>query len=997
LYVNNKDVLWNDTVKIKQNYRLSCITKYKGSEITTGVSYSWSFKPSLESLTSFISYKNSPKNDSSEIDLVFKDSLPKPLSIQVHGHVVDGKGSNSTQEITRILLVRLFKPSCSVRINNNDTTYVNAPDPKLFTVSAVDTADKSGPPGAVSILYQLNGDKTWSSFDSSKGITFNSAGDKTVYFIARDNDTLFSMPCSASVVVIANKPYIKAPDIITAISNQAANKAVDLSQITAQEASGGKFPVDSVYWDLDNNGSFETVTSPEKWPVYSKPDTGTFIIRVFCTDNRKQRSDTNLVTIAIVSGVPKISKVELLNKVQFINTPVSIALQCKVYNNPVLTVAIDTNGVLCYTKNNVPTGNDTLQCKFITAGHFKLRVRVFNSYGADTMYVSDSLIIDQGIPVIDTIFITPADTIYINDTLNISAKVTDNGSISAWFFSIDSTTSTSSTTLFKKDSIKTSGKHIVYVRVRDNDGNLSDWKPDTIMVYSGAPEVRAIIKDDSVYIHNTASFSVKLFDINGTLKRIDCQWKSDTMRDDFEQKSINKSSNDTVIITHTFDIKDTGSKTIYFRVMDDDTVLSGWKSCTVKILKGEPVITGVTRKSSYSDTVFIKDSVKFTLFASDPNSVNEIRANISWNGDTIFEDTGKLITNGSLLISHTYSVNSDTTITVIRFRVIDRDTLYKDSLYPITIRSGAPIIDRLTPDTVFVKDQREYTILARDPDGSTAQCDSFEYNFGQALTGSKTGKFLYTFQDTNPSSIGKRSVTVRARDKNLLWTTKTCTVFVDLGRPVISGFNNYGNTKIQWKNGSVASSDTMFYQWTPGQPTEVAVDTTDNDSCVSYFWNWESEDFVDATTAIPKLTIAGLRSNQVNRVTVTGTDNDNINSLPYSFYVFPDGPPPVPVRFIEQSDVDSLKLLWNDTTDFKDGGETQFKVLYKFGTSGNPDLVAINNIAQKNIGTQLISSDNYNYVKIYSAVPTWVRWQVIVKDVRGSESASEIRQYYYSK
>jgi hypothetical protein len=974
LYVNNKDVLWNDTVKIKQNYRLSCITKYKGSEITTGVSYSWSFKPSLESLTSFISYKNSPKNDSSEIDLVFKDSLSKPLSIQVHGHVVDGKGSNSTQEITRILLVRLFKPSCSVRINNNDTTYVNAPDPKLFTVSAVDTADKSGPPGAVSIRYQVKDETSWNPFDSSKGITFKSAGNKIVYFRAQDTDSLFST-CSVSVVVISIKPYINAPGSITAISNEDVN----LSKITAHKATGGSFNVDSVYWDLDNNGSFETVTSPEKWPVYSKPDIGTFTIRVYCKDTRSVPSDTIPVTIVIVSDVPEITRAVLLNNEQFINTPVSIAFQCKDYNDTVLTVALDTNGVLFNTKKDTPIGNDTIQCKFSMAGHFKLRIRVFDQKSADTAYVTDSLIINQGIPVINSILFAPSDTIYINDTLNISAKVTDNGSISEWYFSIDSTTTTPLSILFKKDSIKTSGQHIIYARVRDNDGNLSDWKSDTVMVKSGAPEIGGIQKNDSVYIHNDATFFVRLYDINGYLKRLDCQWKSDTMRTDFEQKNSTYLSGDTVKITHKFDIGDTGSKTIYFRALDDDSVFSGWNSCQIKIVKGEPVIKNVTKKSSYSDTVFIKDPVKFTLFASDPNSVNEIRASISWNGDTIFEDTGTQLTNDSLVISHTFSANSDTAITRILFRVIDRDLLFKDFPYTINVRSGAPIIDRLLPDSVFVKDQKEYTIFARDPDGPTAQCDSFEINFGAGFTGNKTGKFQYAFQDTNPSSIGKRSVQLRTRDENLLWTTKVCSVYVDLGRPVISGSNNYGNTKIQWRNSLVPLSDTMFYQWTPGQPTEVAVDTTDNDSCVSYFWNWESEDFVDATTSIPRLTIAGLRSNTVNRVSVTGTDNDNINSFPYSFYVFPDGPPVIPQFGNVTIQGDSIKFVWVNT-DLKDGDSTLFQIQCELNNT-TPVIII------KPFGTCKKSGTDFYYWFKPTASGRYY-WKVTAKDARGSTSES---------
>jgi hypothetical protein len=198
--------------------------------------------------------------------------------------------------------------------------------------------------------------------------------------------------------------------------------------------------------------------------------------------------------------------------------------------------------------------------------------------------------------------------------------------------------------------------------------------------------------------------------------------------------------------------------------------------------------------------------------------------------------------------------------------------------------------------------------------------------------------------------------------------------------------------------GKNARPDTLFYVRSEGQPTYTCVDTLDtNGTCLQYFWNWQNPDLIDDTTVVPYKTRDGLKLNDTNRVTVTCKDDDSIRSLPYTFYIFPDAPPPVPLRFIEQPDGDSLRLYWNDTTDFKDGSETQFKVLYKFGDSGDPGLVAIDYTAQKKLRTQPFSTDNYNFVKIFSTASTWVRWQVVVKDARGTERVSEIRQYYYSK
>jgi len=144
---------------------------------------------------------------------------------------------------------------------------------------------------------------------------------------------------------------------------------------------------------------------------------------------------------------------------------------------------------------------------------------------------------------------------------------------------------------------------------------------------------------------------------------------------------------------------------------------------------------------------------------------------------------------------------------------------------------------------VWIKDLNTFTITAHDPNGTSVDSFAVLFDTGSTLwKGSRTNSISgISFEDT--SKAGPRQIKVKVKDMDDLWTEKSFSLNVKLGRPIIS-LANFGDT-IQWERGVNGALDTMFYTWKSGD-TYVFVDTSDsNGNIIRYDWDRGDDGTID--------------------------------------------------------------------------------------------------------------------------------------------------------
>lgn len=125
-------------------------------------------------------------------------------------------------------------------------------------------------------------------------------------------------------------------------------------------------------------------------------------------------------------------------------------------------------------------------------------------------------------------------------------------------------------------------------------------------------------------------------------------------------------------------------------------------------------------------------------------------------------------------------------------------------------------------------------------------------------------------------------------------------------------------------------------------------------------------------------------------------DNDKYIAAK-TFTILADSVPPVPELFIEEKIGDSLIIKWEGVKDFIDGDNSEIKIMIKYGNSGDPDTTIQVYKSYSEYTTEDVSGDDY---KVFGFKPesagVWIRWQIFLRDRRGSVSKSTIRPYYFN-
>ncbi|MBN1600978.1 MAG: hypothetical protein JW915_05170 [Chitinispirillaceae bacterium] len=974
----------NDTLFIKVNKQDTLYTGLLNNDTiiaNSDISYRWTIPSGAAS--NYIAIKD-PLRDSLAL-FNFKEILP-PFRIEVRG-ICDNVEAAPAQLILKTMW---FTPIFSFTGTSFEKT-VNIPFFPEYTSKITDP--ESSP--ITEVYYKIPQLSTVPSiYDTAAGIRFNTTGTFTLIMWCVDSDGSVSNYDTAEVTTSSDLPYIRL------ISDKVIAPINRLVTITGDTAYAGKtaIPIDSILLDTNNDNVWDCSIAPGvhneiliELPGYPEPTLDT--ITIACKDRSGNISISVKKFIHVYSEIPRINNC-IQKDTSTIYTGKQVFFNCSITDpdDSILTLKIFCNDSLFKTTN---TGRqDTFSLQFLSAGAYRIALLAQDDSGhvSDTFLLSAPLIIDEGRPVIKNLTIKNRNNIFINDNIQLQISGIDyNGKVIEYQYYFNDTLSEPEITInsFFNDTFTNSGKQIIYVRVMDNDSLFSIFKKDSITVRAGLPVVRSISVDTPTFFAgSTPSFTISMADTNGTIKKLQISWNGDTAAlHTFTNEDTLKNS--TQRVQYPSGRTDTGTVVIKMRVQDDDGLFSQWKACSLYIDPGVPEISSITIESD--PVLYVNDSILLKVTAADVNnSVKSIK--VSWKNDGIFED---MELSGNQAQKFYRFERNDTTLTDIKIKVTDATDLPKDSLFPITVLPGRPVIDSISPSEVYIKDTTNFTLIAHDINDTAL--DSFFINFdtNEHWIKNTSGSFPgIHFDDT--SWTGIRQVSVKVLDKDSLTMVKTCTLNVKLGRPIVTQRQNSPEDSIQWVSGSSGRPDTMFFRWTGGMTT-MAVEGIDNDTILKYYWTWKKPGLLSNTTDDPLLQRDGLTINDTNWVTVTCKDNDSVRSLPYTFVVFPDGPPEVPEVYAAIVE-DSIEIFWNGR-DFKDGINTQYKILIKDGAAPTDD----DSLTTFTFGTSNLFRDatldgyqlKYKF-KLNANNPKHIyHYQVIARDARGSMVKSLVHNFPY--
>jgi len=380
-------------------------------------------------------------------------------------------------------------------------------------------------------------------------------------------------------------------------------------------------------------------------------------------------------------------------------------------------------------------------------------------------------------------------------------------------------------------------------------------------------------------------------------------------------------------LVHTFALY--GSRVVWAKCRDEFKY-SQSQAYTIVVDPGIPDLSQIS--VDVADTViFIADARKYSVGVEDYNGtiaalyfdVDDGAYSASYNVSSLGSDAV------DTSFGYTFAIDNSGSHTV-RVIAVDNDGMRDTTDKTINVRLGAPVVDSIVPDTVWVNDNNVFTVFWHDTNGTQADSFVMDSDFDGALDlGNSTGSFSHSF-DT--SEAGSHSSRAKVKDGDGVWSgEKVLPVHVRLGRPVVSGATS--GDSIQWVEGSGSDRDTMFYVWSGSYTqTTMKVDTADsNGMCSWFYWDFDDNGSVNSTTTTTT-TANGFSENTAYRLRVWCKDDDSLVSPALACIVYPDGPPPTPTSLAAGGSGSDVTIAWSGK-DVKDGDGTLYQLLVRKGTT----------------------------------------------------------------
>ena len=871
------------------------------------------------------------------LDLLFDHPIPS-----FHLKVTAYRGTDSSQTYPSVVTVLGHAPEISV-VSVKDT--VPTGEVVKFVVNAVDTVGTGFIGRVDTVFYQRLSEDTSVkvAHGDTVGLVFTEAGRQRVRFWCVDNHHFSSDTVVAWVYVRSLIPHFidKQVDTFVYVGN-----AITIFATAKTERAD-----DSIVewrWFADSIGETPIkVTTADHFDT-TFTDVGIVHFRVLCSSARGDLAQTAaLRTVRVSRGLPCVDSMSLAHRDNlFINDTAKFHVAAHDSNGTLalLHVFYNADTAATFIVSSTPDVDTVVSLVLPSQpGMYALSIMAVDNENnvSAAAVLGDSISIQLGRPQVQKV--TP-DTSWVNDDVQYRIFAQDDnlpaGKHFTFFVRFDASgafQSLGTDSLFRH-AFTTGGVKTFECFVVDDDGVASDTAIESVYIDNGEPHITGIRTDTAlsrIYVNDPVTYTLTVTDPNDSTVNVWVSWNGDTVPeiDRSEKKG-------TVGIAHAFTSEDTGVVTIRFRVTDPDGMRFD-TSFTVTVQSGAPTVDGITLDTC-SGCAYVADALPFTVSAHDTNGVLRM-IYLAWNGGNTAQDSIAVSGNVKSIatgIRHTFAISQGGSRTV-RAWAVDEDGVLSARIERLfSIRYGTPVVTKDTADTFWINDDNAVEITSSDTNGHIIK-RWVDWNrdgvWDDSITGGRadTNSSVDTFHHAWDTTFGDQAVhyNVKVMDEDSLTGTRTCGAFLKFGRPVIRGGATYGNALAQWHFGTGGDLDTFFYARTVGQLTYLSVDTSDeNGSCQRYYWHWHT-DLVDDTTLLPFQSRDGLHLHDTTRVTVTCKDDDSLLSAPYTFYVFPDEPPPVTTTTTGQPGMPDVRVAWFGL-DVEDDSLTQFAIVIDDSSNG---------------------------------------------------------------
>ena len=664
---------------------------------------------------------------------------------------------------------------------------------------------------------------------------FDSAGVDTITVNCKDEDSLTAVAPDTFVVRVS-----KGEPVVTGITPHTAwtNAMTQYTVLSTSVRPGTRVVGYYVAWDGGTAFTWYD-TSPF---TYKDNGSGTRRIRMYVQDNDSIESAIVSDSIVVRLGKPIVRAIRPDSMV-FIK-------DARHYTISALDSATGKISMYYVSANGGAfrqSKDSTFDTIFTSPGVVKMRVVVKNDREIYSDTLSDSVVVNVGLPLItkiapdiskDSIFVLDARAFTIKGRDSHgridSVKVSWNGAAQ---FTESVTAVGDSATLTHTFGITDTAIRNIRVRLV-NDGAQTADSLYAIRVRLGKPMVDAIAPQ-TVWVNDDTTFVITARDTNGTVDSLIIDWGDGTATVRQAAASLTH---------HKYAVTQYGAKAVKVTARDNDGIYSDTARFAMTVQQGKPAVSSVTLDTAITK-IFINQPVKFFVHGHDDNGrIDSIK--VAWNGDTAFNQTIAAKAD-TAMFSNSFAT---TGTKQVRFRVKDDDRIVADTIISLFVHQGRPKVLAFTPDSaVFIKDTYTYTISAMDTNGTVASywvaLDNGAFAQSAPVGAATVTKALAT--------AGKHPVNVYVIDNDGLYSdTLHDTVIVRLAAPVIDSMRVPATI---WIN------DTSTYQ-------VFARDT--NGPIIQYYFDWtNSVTWQDSSTtgsALGHFNTAGIKTIRVGVM-----DNDS--------------------------------------------------------------------------------------------------------------------------
>ena len=665
---------------------------------------------------------------------------------------------------------------------------------------------------------------------------FDTAGVDTITVNCADTDGLTAVAPDTFLVTVS-----KGEPVVTGIAPHTAwtNAMTQYTVLSTSVRPGTRVVGYYVAWDGGTAFTWYD-TSPF---TYKDTGSGTRRIRMYVQDNDSTKSSIVSDSIVVRLGKPIVRAIRP-DSIVFIKDLRRYTISA--FDSA--TGKIDTYYVSANGGAFRKSKDSTFDTIFTSPGVVKMRVVVKNDREIYSDTLSDSIVVNVGLPLItkiapdvskDNIFVLDARALTVKGRDSHgridSVKVSWNG---ATQFTESVTAVGDSATLTHTFGIPDTAIRNIRVRLVDDGAQTVD-SLYALRVRLGKPVVDAIAPQ-TVWVNDDTTFTITARDTNGTVDSLIIDWGDGTALARQAAASLTH---------HKYAKTQSGAKAVKVTARDNDGIFSDTARFAMTVQLGKPAVSSIALDTAVTK-IFINQPVKFFVHGHDDNGHID-STKVAWNGDTLFNQT--------LAAKADTAMFSDSFTTPgtkqVRFRVKDDDGLVTDSIFSLFVRQGRPKVLAFTPDTaVFIKDAYTYTISAMDTNGIVASY-WVAWDNGAFTQSTPVGAATVT---QALASAGKHPVKVYVMDNDGLYSdTLRDTINVRLAGPVIDSVHV---PTVTWIN------DDSTYR-------VFARDT--NGPVIRYYFDWANAGtWQDSSTSGSALGHFGTAGVKIIRVGVMDNDSN---------------------------------------------------------------------------------------------------------------------------